>query len=74
MEKENPKKQRNKYLQLTSIGFQMGITVYLFAQFGKWLDTKYPHEKQVYTFICVIIAVAISVYSINKQTQRMDNE
>lgn len=74
MEKENPKKQLNKYLQLTSIGFQMGITVYLFAQLGKWLDGKYPHETKVYTLIFVVFGVSISLYSINKQLQRINDE
>jgi hypothetical protein len=73
MEKEKPKKQLNKYLQLTSIGFQMGITVYLFAKLGGWLDEEYPHEKKIYTLICVVFAVAISIYSINKQLQRINN-
>ena len=74
MEKENPKRQLNKYLQLTSIGLQIGITVYLFAQLGKWLDNKYPHEKQIYTLICIVFGVAISLYSINKQLQRINDK
>jgi len=73
MGKENPKKQLNKYLALSSIGIQMGVTVYLFAQLGKWLDGKYPHEKSVYTLIFVVFGVAISLYSINKQLQRINN-
>lgn len=70
----NPKKQVNKYIRLTGIGFQMGVTVYLFAQLGKWLDAKYPHEKAIYTLLCVLFAVVISVYSINKQLQRINDD
>ena len=71
---EKPKKQLNKYLQLTSIGFQMGITIFLFAKLGKWLDQMYPHEKKIYTLICIVFAVVISVYSLNKQLQRINNK
>ena len=74
MEKEKKKKPRNKYIALTGIGFQMGATIYLFAYLGKWLDVKYPHEKKVYTLIFVILAVVISIYSINKQMQRINNQ
>jgi len=74
MEKDNPKKQANKYIQLTGIGFQMGATIYLFAYLGKWLDSIYPHEKKVYTLVCVVVGVLLSVYSINKQMQRINDK
>ena len=67
MAKENPKKQRNKYLALSGIGIQMGVTIYLFAYFGKWLDQKYQNEKQIYTLIFVLFAVIVSIYSLIKQ-------
>ena len=74
MEKENPKKQRNKYLALTGIGFQMGITIWLFSYLGKWLDAKYPHQTKIYTLIFVVLGVVISLYAINKQMQRINND
>jgi len=74
MAKENPKKQRNKYLALTGVGLQMGLTIYLFAYLGKWLDVKYPHEKKIYTLIFVILGVVISLYSINKQMERINGK
>ena len=50
MENPNKKKQLNKYLQLTSIAFQMGITIYLGAYFGKKLDAYYMTEKKYQIF------------------------
>ncbi len=69
-----PKKQPNKYLALTGIAFQMGITIYLFTYLGKWLDTKYPHHIKIYTLILSIVGVVISLYVINKQLQNIDKK
>ncbi len=73
MEKENPKKQRSKFLQLTGIAFQMGATIYLMVYLGKWLDTKYPQNFKLFTMVFTIIGVLISLYSVNKQLQKLNN-
>ena len=44
-EAQNKKKQRNRFLALSSLPFQMGITIYLGAYFGKFLDQKYLTEN-----------------------------
>ncbi len=72
MEKENQKKPLNKYLALSGVGLQMGITIYLFAYLGKWIDAKYPNEKNIYTLICVTFGFVISLYSLIKQLERIN--
>jgi len=74
MAKENPKKRLNKFLALSGVGIQMGVTIYLFAFIGKWLDNKYPNEKQTYTLIFVLFGVIISIYSIIKQLDRINKD
>ena len=68
-----PKKQLNKYLRLTGIGLQMGITIYLASYLGKWLDVKYPNENNLYTIILTLLGVVISFYSLLKQVKKINN-
>ncbi len=68
-----PKKQLNKYLRLTGIGLQMGITIYLASYLGKWLDVKYPNENNLYTIILTMLGVVISFYSLLKQVKKLNN-
>lgn len=67
MEKPKPKKPLNKYIRLTGIGLQMGLTIYLGAYFGKWLDGKYSEGENLYTVIFTLLAVVLSFYSLLKQ-------
>lgn len=72
MENKKPKGQRNKFLALTGITLQMGITIYLMVYIGKWLDLKYEHDFKLFTMLFTIFGVGISLYSINKQLQRIN--
>lgn len=73
MSNKKPKKPLNKYIRLTGIGLQMGITIYLAAYLGKWLDLKYPNENDVYTIILTLLGVVLSFYSLLKQIKNIDN-
>ena len=70
---KNPKKPPNKFLIFTSIGLEMGITIYLSIKLGKWLDLKYPKDFKLYTMIGTIFGIAISLYLINKKLQKLNN-
>jgi len=72
MENKKPKKQLNKYIRLTGIGLQMGITIYLASYFGKWLDVKYPNENNLYTIILTLAGVAISFYNLLQQIKNIN--
>ncbi len=73
MKNENPKKQRNKYLILTGVAFQMGITIYLMVYLGKRLDLHYQNTNKFYTIIFTLLGVSISLYAMNKQVQKINN-
>ncbi|RLD82369.1 MAG: hypothetical protein DRJ07_08220 [Bacteroidetes bacterium] len=73
MENKKPKKQLNKYIRLTGIGLQMGITIYLASYLGKWLDVKYPNDNNLYTIVLTLIGVGLSFYSLLKQVKNIQN-
>lgn len=72
----NPKKknQHHKYLELTGIAFQMGITIYLGAYFGKWLDNYFQTSKKQFTLVCTLAALAISIYLVLAQLKKINNK
>ena len=71
---KNKKKQRNRFLALSSLPFQMGITIYLGAYFGKYLDQKYLTEKPWFTISCVFLAIIFSLYSVVQQLNRINKD
>ena len=73
MKRKKSKKPLNKYIRLTGIGLQMGITIYLAANLGKWLDVRYPNEKNLFTIGLTLAGVAISFYSLLQQIKKINN-
>ena len=71
---KNKKKQRNRFLLLSAIPFQMGITIYLGVYLGKHLDLKYLTEKPWFTILGVILSLAISLYSVIQQLNRVNKD
>ena len=71
---KNKKKQRNRFLALSSLPFQMGITIYLGAYFGKYLDQKYLTEKPLFTISFVFLALTTSLYSVVQQINRINKD
>ena len=73
---ENPRKKKrplNRYLVLTSVPFQIGITIYLGAYFGELLDSKYTFEKPWFTIAGVLLALIIAMYSVIQQLNKLNN-
>ena len=52
----------------------MGITIYLGATLGKYLDQKYLTEKPWLTISCVFLALIFSLYSLIQQLNRINKE
>lgn len=67
-------KPPKRFLHLTGFGLQMGLTIYLGAQLGKYLDQQYPHEKNWFTIGFTLLAVAISLYNLLRQVNRLNNK
>lgn len=69
----SPQKRPNRYLVLAGSGLQMGITIYIGAQIGKYLDGEYPQEKNWFTIGFTLLFVAISLYNLLKQVNRLND-
>ena len=52
----------------------MGITIYLGAYFGKFLDQEYLTEKPWFTTSCVFLALIISLYSVVQQLKVLNKD
>lgn len=63
-----------KFARLSGIGLQMGATIFLGAYLGKYLDGKYPADKKWFTIGFTLFAVAISLYNVLRQVNRINNE
>lgn len=74
MDNPNKKKQLNKYLQLTGVAFQMGITIYLGVYFGKKLDVYFQTSNKIYTIILTLVALLISIWSVLAQLKNINNK
>lgn len=67
-------KEKNKFIVLTGVAIQMGVTIFLGAYFGKMLDEKYPSDKKWFTMSLTILAVFISLYNILIQLKKINKE
>lgn len=58
------------YLKYSTFAIQMGVTVFLGAYLGKYLDGKYPAEKKWFTMLFTILAVGIALFNLLRQLKR----
>ncbi|MES2798656.1 MAG: AtpZ/AtpI family protein [Bacteroidota bacterium] len=72
--KDNKSKGASSILRFSSLGLQMGITIWLASVFGKWLDGKYPSASISWFKIITIFAVFGTITSAIVQLIRMSNE
>ena len=69
--KEKPKSPLKHAIQLSGIGIQMGVIIYLFVILGKWLDSSYNDGEKLYVIIFTLLGVAVSLYAVVKQLNRI---
>ena len=67
-------KQSKKFLVLTGIAIQMGVTVFLGAYLGKYLDMKYSYSKKWFTMLFTILSIGISIYFLLRQLKRINEQ
>jgi hypothetical protein len=68
------KKQLNKFIRLTGVGLQMGITIYLAAYVGKKLDTYYNFEKNYITLVLILFGFIGSLVSLMIQLKKINEK
>ncbi len=65
-------KKPNYWLGLIGIVVQMGVIIYLGSWGGRWLDETYATHN-MYTVIVTLVAVAIAMYLVVKQTNKLNS-
>jgi F0F1-type ATP synthase assembly protein I len=68
------KNQLRNYLQLIGVAFQMGLTIYLGAYFGKWLDNYFETSGKLYTIILTLVALGVALWSVLTQLKRINDQ
>lgn len=63
---EKPHKEHNNFVRYSGLGFQM-VGVFVAAIWlGSYLDDKAGNEKPLITLLCLLLAVASSIYLVIK--------
>jgi hypothetical protein len=52
----------------------MGIVIFAFAYFGKWLDEKYGMLNLIYSKTLTIVGVFLALYNVIRQVKQMNND
>lgn len=71
---EKNKKPANSALKYTGIAAQMGVTIFLGAYLGKYLDEKYPMDKKWFTIGLTLLGVGLSLFNVIRQLNKMNDE
>lgn len=72
-QKSPKKKPLNTYARFSGIAFQMVAIIGGGTYLGVYLDEKYPNKHSLYTVICSLFAVLISIYFVVRQIMKMSN-
>lgn len=73
MSEEKNKNPFNKYIQLTSIAFQMMAIMLVFIWLGQKADEKWnPTETNYYTLLGTLVGLGVSLYIILQQLKRIN--
>ena len=71
---DKPDRKFSKFARLSGIGIQMGVTIFLGAYFGKYLDHKYPSDKKWFTILFTLFSVAVALYNVLGQVNKLNDE
>ncbi len=74
LKNNKPGNRPNPYIRFTTIAFQMGATIYLGSELGKWLDVKFPNEQQLYYKVVSLVAIFLAIFSVIRQVIRLTNK
>lgn len=70
---KDQKKSRPKFITLTGIAVQMGITIFGFSYLGKHLDETYNPEGRAWTIVLILAGVALSLFNLLRQVNRIND-
>ena len=70
MQKSNQNNLK-KYLQFTSIPFEMGVIIYIGYLVGNYFDKNHPNPNNIYMIIGTLSAVFIAMFYIIWRVQKL---
>ena len=65
------KKRPKHWLIFSGLTFQIGITMYLMIQLGKWIEVKMTSTNNVPTLICAFLGMIIILVLIQRQNKNL---
>jgi hypothetical protein len=68
---DNPLKN---FIKLSGLGIQIGVIIYIFIYFGKWIDLYLNNNTKTFVAIGAITGVAVSLYVVLKQLEKIHKE
>ena len=70
----NSKKDNNtnKWLILTQIPVQMGLTIYVFYRIGLWLEDRYKLSDEIAKNSLTLFGVFVALYSVYSQVKKLN--
>ena len=73
---ETPKKENKSsvWLKFSSLGLQMGLSIYIASLLGTWLDKNHPSDIFGYNKVLTLFAVFGSTFSVIRQVIKMSND
>ena len=69
---KKPKRPLNRFIALTGVAIQMGVTIYLFVILGRWLDAKYNDGEKLFIIITTLLGMVVAIYAVLAQLKRLD--
>jgi hypothetical protein len=67
-------KKNNSWIKYSSLGIQMGLTIYLSSLLGKWLDKSYPSDFITYHKVLTLFAIFGITFSTIRQVIKMSKD
>ena len=61
------------WIRLSQVGLQMGVTIFLGAKLGIYLDER-NNSNKTYTIILTLVSCAIAFYSVLKQVNKLNDD
>ncbi|MCH2193822.1 AtpZ/AtpI family protein [Kordia sp.] len=61
-------------MRFTGIAFQMAVVIGLGVYLGMWLDEKYPNKHKLFTVVCSLVFVSLSIWQVIRQLKKFNKD
>jgi hypothetical protein len=64
----------NPYIKYSTMAFQMVVIIGAGVYLGRYLDEKYPRDFQVFTVLCSLLAVFLSIFQVIREVIKISKK